>query len=328
MNDYGVAVAPGTVRLERVLPGPIDRVWAYLTDPEKRGSWLAKGPMDLYVGGAVRLEFVFSEYTSEATPAKYASEAACGHAVEGEVTVCEPPQRLAFSWSEAGHDPSEVTFELTPRDGDVHLVVTHRRLPHRKGMVSVAGGWHIHLGILADRLAGVAPRAFWAAHLALEPEYATRFDALLEPADTVTVQVSRVIEAPAERVFDAWLDPDRASRFLFATPGGQMVRAEIDPRVGGRFCFVDRRGRDDVEHRGEYLAIDRPRLIAFTFSVDDEPDGASHVAVDFAPSSTGTRVTITHTMDKAWADYRGRVESGWSSIFEALESAINVGAKA
>jgi len=154
------------------------------------------------------------------------------------------------------------------------------------------------------------------------------FDALPEPADTVTVQVSRVVDAPAERVFDAWLDADRASRFLFATPDGQMIRAEIDPRVGGRFCFVDRRGRDDVEHRGKYLAIDRPRLLAFTFSVDDEPDGASHVAVHLAPSGTGTRVTITHTMDKAWADYRGRVESGWSGILEALESAVEFGAKA
>jgi DNA-binding transcriptional ArsR family regulator len=51
MNDYGVVTEPGTVRLERVLPGPIERVWAYLTESVQRRKWLAVGPMELRVGG-------------------------------------------------------------------------------------------------------------------------------------------------------------------------------------------------------------------------------------------------------------------------------------
>jgi hypothetical protein len=53
-----------------------------------------------------------------------------------------------------------VSFELTARADKVHLVVIHRLLPSRDDMVSVAGGWHAHLDILADRLNGRAPGAF------------------------------------------------------------------------------------------------------------------------------------------------------------------------
>ena len=65
---------------------------------------------------------------------------------------------------------------------------------------------------------------------------------------TTTVRVSRAYRAPAERVFDAWLNAKQAARFLFATPTGEMVRAEIDARVGGKFNFTERRDGDDIEH--------------------------------------------------------------------------------
>ena len=80
---------------------------------------------------------------------------------------------------------------------------------------------------------------------------------------TAQVRVNRRISASPERVFDAWLDPKKAGKFLFATATGQMVRAGIDPRVGGKFVFIDRRDGEDVEHTGEYLDLDRPRRLVF-----------------------------------------------------------------
>ena len=57
MESFGEVTEPQTVRLERILPGPVERVWAYLTDSEKRGKWLAPGEMELRVGGRVSLTF-------------------------------------------------------------------------------------------------------------------------------------------------------------------------------------------------------------------------------------------------------------------------------
>ena len=53
LGEFGVVPEARTLRMRRVLPGPIERVWAYLTESEKRGRWLASGPMELNVGGRV-----------------------------------------------------------------------------------------------------------------------------------------------------------------------------------------------------------------------------------------------------------------------------------
>ena len=175
MSEYGEVTAPATVRLERVLPGPIERIWAFLTEPVKRAKWLAGGPMELRVGGAVELRFHHADLSAEkVVPERYKEKMERGHTIRGRVTRCEPPRVLAYTWGE-GPDSSEVTFELTPRGKDVLLVLTHSRLPDRKGMIGVAGGWHAHVGILEDVLDGREPRGFWSMHARVAAEYERRF---------------------------------------------------------------------------------------------------------------------------------------------------------
>ena len=185
MDDHAVAVGPGTPSLERVLPGPVETVWAYLTEPEKRGLWLATGPMDLRPGGRVELHFRHADLSPRKvpTPERYKG-LENGHSVHGRITRCNPPRELSFTWGEgsgtgSSGEPSEVTFELTAKGGSVLLMLTHRRLTDRAGMatVSVAGGWHTHLGILVDRLHGREPQPFWPSHALLEKEYAARLGA-------------------------------------------------------------------------------------------------------------------------------------------------------
>jgi uncharacterized protein YndB with AHSA1/START domain len=173
MSEFGVVTEARTLRIRRVLPGPIERVWAYLTESDKRGRWLASGPMELRVGGKVELTFRNTELTGhgEPPPDKYQKYEGAG--ISGHVTRCEPPRLLSHTWGEG----SEVTFELTPEGENVLLVLTHRRLPDRTTMVSVASGWHTHLGILLDRLNRREPRPFWSTHARLEAEYEKRLPA-------------------------------------------------------------------------------------------------------------------------------------------------------
>lgn len=141
----------------------------------------------------------------------------------------------------------------------------------------------------------------------------------------LVVRVTRRFAASAERVFDAFLDPEKAGRFMFATATGQMVRAEVDPHVGGRYLFVDRRPEGDAEHFGEYLEIDRPRRLVFTFSVDRGSAEADRVAIDIVPLETGCELTLTHEMKPEWAEYAERTEAGWTGMMEGLARTLGQG---
>ena len=131
----------------------------------------------------------------------------------------------------------------------------------------------------------------------------------------VSLQVVRRFGFTAERVFDAWLDPDTAGKWLFATESGQMIRVEIDPRVGGSFNFTRRDG-EDVEHVGEYLEIDRPRRLVFAFSVPKFSKQITRVTIDIVPVGNGCELTLTHEgVLPEWAD---RTQSGWGMILDSL----------
>jgi uncharacterized protein YndB with AHSA1/START domain len=131
-----------------------------------------------------------------------------------------------------------------------------------------------------------------------------------------TVRVIHRFPQSPERVFDAWLDPEKARKFLFATPTGEMVRAEIDARVGGKFTFVDRRNGEDVEHVGEYLEIDRPRRLVFSFAVPRFSAERTRVTVEIAASDSGCELTLTH--EGVLPDYATRTEGGWRMILDGL----------
>ena len=170
MNDMstskpGTSPEPATVRLERLLPGPIERVWAYLTESEKRKTWLGAGAFDLRVGGKADIRFDHANITSEKAPDAYSA-----HDCGGVITRIDPPRLLAFTFGAAGPE-SEVTFELEARGKGVLLTITHRRIKDRNTMVNVAGGWDAHIGILEDRLNGVEPRPFWTTHARLKSQY-------------------------------------------------------------------------------------------------------------------------------------------------------------
>ncbi|MBB3235673.1 SRPBCC family protein [Phyllobacterium endophyticum] len=168
-NDrLGIVTAPRTVRIERLLPGPVERVWAYITESDKRKKWLAQGPMANHVGGDVKLTFHHSQLSDEPAPAEFATLE--GAKQEGKVLRYEPPHVLSITWPDGGQD-SEVTFELEPKGASTLLRVTHTLLSSPKSMVMVASGWHTHLGILVDHLNGDTPSGFWGNFERVRQEY-------------------------------------------------------------------------------------------------------------------------------------------------------------
>ncbi|RIX83686.1 SRPBCC family protein [Acidovorax cavernicola] len=172
-HSLGTQTEPGTLRMERTLPAPIDRVWTYLVDPEKRRTWLAGGTMAQAVGGVFELRFQHTELSGEVAPERYAAYRKT-HLQNSRVLRIEAPTLLVISWGSEREDASEVTFELSPQgEHATRLVLTHRRLPDRKETLSVSSGWHAHLDVLDDVLHGRQPQGFWTHLEAAEAAYAT-----------------------------------------------------------------------------------------------------------------------------------------------------------
>ena len=151
----------------RILPGPIEKIWDFLWDGDKRGQWFASGPMPTRVGEKFQMRFKHSEISpnkSEA-PEKMKEMDRTGHSSTNTLLAYEPPHRLAFTFGPDTAEPSQVEFMLTqegkPEDNRVRLTLTHSKIPDRQFAVNVSGGWHSHLEALEYRARGETPPGFW-----------------------------------------------------------------------------------------------------------------------------------------------------------------------
>jgi uncharacterized protein YndB with AHSA1/START domain len=146
----------------------------------------------------------------------------------------------------------------------------------------------------------------------------------------VVIRASHRYSAPAERVFDAWITPGQASRFLFRTRTGNVMQCEIEAEVGGGFTVIDRRPAADgdesvfdVVHMGKYLEIDRPRRLVFEFSVltfgNEKP---TKVTVEIAPLGVqACELTLTHEMGTSETAHTMEETSrrGWVNMLATIE---------
>jgi len=170
IEAYGEVIEPNTLRIKRLLPGSIDRVWAYLTESDLRRKWLASGVMEMRVGAPFELVWRNEELENAGQRPEGSDEE---HRMGSRITELDPPHRLGFEFGSSG----DVTIELEERGDGVLLTLTHRRLPGRDIMLKVAAGWHAHLDVLAAKAAGEAPPPFWANWTELRDQYARRIPA-------------------------------------------------------------------------------------------------------------------------------------------------------
>jgi uncharacterized protein YndB with AHSA1/START domain len=170
-DGYGALIEPATLKIERLLPGPIERVWSYLTESDMRREWLAAGDMELKVGAPFELVWRNDELTDP--PGKRPEGFGDEHRMKSEITELDPPRKLSFTWGQS----AGVSIELQPRGKDVLLTLIHRRLPDRATLIKVAAGWHMHLDLLVARASGVKPPPFWDGWSGLMADYERRIPA-------------------------------------------------------------------------------------------------------------------------------------------------------
>lgn len=167
MDNYAKQIDDQTIEFVRILPGPIEKIWSYLWDSEKRGEWFASGPMPTKAGESFDMNFKHSRLSPhQATPPeKYADMDKNGHQSHNVLLAYEPPHRLVFSFGPDPAESSEVEFRLTPegdaKDNKVRFTLTHRKITDIKTARAVSNGWHSHLAILKDKAEGKVPPAFW-----------------------------------------------------------------------------------------------------------------------------------------------------------------------
>ncbi len=134
---------------------------------------------------------------------------------------------------------------------------------------------------------------------------------------TSPLRIVRVLPASPEEVFDAWTDP--RSLAVWMAPGSvRRSEVEADPRVGGRFRIVMKGPDCDHEHTGEYLVVERPRRLVFTWISRATEGRPTTVTVELRPRGPGeTELILTHDGlpdEAATASHR----TGWGRLREKL----------
>lgn len=180
MSEFGVRVDDRTVRFERLLPGPIEKVWAFLADSNKRGEWFTSGALPAKVGEPFEMRFHHADYSPNKAPPPpgYESVDREPQVMHSILLALEPPHRLAFSFGKS-LEPSkytEVDIRLTPQpDGKIKLTLTHSRLPDRDYALKISGGWHSHLAMLQHKAEGTIPPSIWDVWRQVDGVYDKRY---------------------------------------------------------------------------------------------------------------------------------------------------------
>lgn len=162
--DFARLTEGSTLVIQRWLPGPVDRIWRYLTDSDLRRRWLAAGDMDLAPGAQFELVWRNDDLSDQddTRPQGFPAE----QRMASHVIAVDPMRLLTIAWGKG-----DVTFQLAPRGDRVLLTITHRGLDDASARSMIAAGWHMHLNILAARMADQPAASFWAGWSRLRDHY-------------------------------------------------------------------------------------------------------------------------------------------------------------
>jgi uncharacterized protein YndB with AHSA1/START domain len=136
------------------------------------------------------------------------------------------------------------------------------------------------------------------------------------------VRIERTFAAPAEDVFDAWTSPEVMRRWFHVAPDWGTPEAEVDLRVGGTVRVVMRKpDGTEVEARGEYTLIERPRRLAMTWAFGDDAWQEQTIELSFSESEGATKVLMVNS-GISTEERRGAQDEGWRGCLNELERAL------
>jgi uncharacterized protein YndB with AHSA1/START domain len=143
------------------------------------------------------------------------------------------------------------------------------------------------------------------------------------PEPHAAIRVARRFHASPARVFDAWLDPAIARRWLFATATCPIEQMQIDARVGGSFRFVEQRYGEDVDYRGEYTEIVPHRRLSFILATDRNRHLVTRVRVEVSPlKSDGSALTLVH--QDVPREYASHTRARWVGMLYGLGATLDL----
>ncbi|MCP1493227.1 uncharacterized protein YndB with AHSA1/START domain [Peribacillus frigoritolerans] len=159
----------------------------------------------------------------------------------------------------------------------------------------------------------------------------------MEKYSTTTLKMIRNFDVMPERVFDAWVDPGMMRKWLFTLEGTNKV-AQNDPQVGGTWEIIDHRDGKDYRAIGEYLEMDRPNKLVFTFKMPQFSEAADTITVELKELQKGCEMTFSQNItvpheenwtesdiEKALGEYHDGSEHGWNLMFMGLKELVETG---
>jgi uncharacterized protein YndB with AHSA1/START domain len=145
----------------------------------------------------------------------------------------------------------------------------------------------------------------------------------MDTAPHVEIRVTQRFSAPAERVFNAWVDPAIAGKWLFATAWRPMSSVAIDARAGGSFRFEGPQDGEGAVQTGQYIEIVRPRRLVFTLSGEKRPRDMTRVSVEIVALDEGCELTVVH--ESVLPDNANSTEGRWTGMLYGLSTIMDAG---
>ncbi len=169
--QFGKAIAPDTFQLQRTLKAPIERVWAYFVDADKRSRWFTGGDTLSASGQEFSFLFAHRNITNEKPPERWAEMETGEFPMAGRVLAFDPPRLLAITWGDGDEAVSEVRFAFEARGEQTLLTLTHTKIDTKAHLLDFAGGWTAHIQTLSEILEGRDANRFWGDVVAAHAHY-------------------------------------------------------------------------------------------------------------------------------------------------------------